>query len=79
MKRYVDDPLVWHGPLKARWGVAMISGIESFRKNVGAITLPLLLMHGAEDKLVPAASARFINDNVGSQDKIFEVSLIVLN
>ena len=73
MKRYVDDPLVWHGPLKARWVVAMINAIESFRENVGAITLPLLLMHGAEDKLVPATSAHFINCNVGSQDKRFEV------
>ena len=73
MKRQVDDPLMWHGSLKARWSVSMISAIESFRENVGTITLPLLLMHGAEDKIVAAASAHFINDNVGSQDKRFEV------
>ena len=73
VKRYVDDPLIWHGAMKASWGVAMLNSIESFRQDVGRITLPLLLTHGTSDHLVPISSSQFIYNNVGSQDKRFEV------
>ena len=74
MERYESDPLVWHGSMKARWAVAMVDSITLLRENVGHISLPLLLIHGSEDHLVPITSSHFINDNASSQDKKFEVS-----
>ena len=74
VERYANDPLVWHGPLKARWVAAMLTSIDLFRENVERITLPLLLIHGREDQLVPITASHFINDNAASQEKRFEVS-----
>lgn len=73
VERYVNDPLIWHGGMKARWGVAMVSSITLLRESVATISLPLLLIHGSEDHLVPISSSHFINDNVSSQEKKFEV------
>ena len=73
VERYVNDPQVWHGPLKARWGVEFVSSITLFRENVAKICLPLLLIHGSDDNLVPITSSHFIYDNVSSQEKKFEV------
>jgi hypothetical protein len=73
VERYANDPLVWHGPLKARWVAAMLTSIDLFRENVERITLPLLLIHGREDQLVPITASHFINDNAASQEKRFEV------
>lgn len=75
----MDDPLVWHGALKASWGVAMLNSIESFRRDVGHITLPLLLFHGTSDTLIPLSASQFIDNNVGSQDKRFEVRVCISN
>ena len=73
VERYVNDPLNWHGALKARWGVAMVKSITLLRENVGRISLPLLIIHGSDDNLVPITSSYFLNDNVSSQKKKFEV------
>ena len=73
VEMYENDPLIWHGPLKARWGIALMTSIELFRENVDQITLPLLLIHGSEDHLVPLSTSHFINDNASSQEKRFEV------
>ena len=73
MERYANDPLVWHGRLKARWVAAILTSIDQFRENVNTITLPLLLIHGSEDQVIPITSSHFINDNAASQEKRFEV------
>ena len=73
VQSYVDDPLVNHGSMKARWGSAMLQSIELFRTNIGRLTLPLLLLHGSEDRLVPISASHFIHDNAASQEKRFEV------
>ena len=78
VERYVNDPLVWHGALKTRWAAAMITSIGLFRDNVDRITLPLLLMHGREDNLVPISASHFINKNASSQEKRFEVRLCLV-
>ncbi|CAI8010888.1 Monoglyceride lipase [Geodia barretti] len=73
VERYANDPLVWHGPWKAGWGAAMMESITLLRENAARISLPLLLMHGSEDNLVPITASHFINDNATSQEKKFEV------
>lgn len=70
---YVSDPLIWHRAFKARWGSALLKSGSLFRENVARISLPLLLIHGTEDRLVPIAASHFIHDNTSSQEKNFEV------
>ena len=76
VERYVNDPLVWHGGLKVRWGVAIVASITLFRENINRLSLPMLIIHGSEDKLVPISSSHFINDNAPSPDKKFEVRTV---
>ena len=44
------------------------------RANIRSITLPLFMMHGDQDVLVPITASQFIRENVGSQDVQYEVS-----
>ena len=75
VKEYVEDPLNWQGGLKARWihelGIAMTEA----RTNMHLIKLPLFIMHGDRDRVVPISASQFIQSNVGSQDLQYEVSV----
>ncbi|MFJ9241771.1 lysophospholipase [Streptomyces sp. NPDC101776] len=55
---YAADPLVWHGPMKR-------PTVEAFAETLGTVAesgdiggLPLLWLHGADDRLVPLAGSR---------------------
>ena len=74
---YVEDPLVNHGSVKAKWGVEYINSQRAVRTRVGGITLPLLIIHGTEDRLVPISASQFVMDNVGSAEKLFEVRWLI--
>ncbi len=52
-RAYVEDPLVWHGPFERRTVEALKSCLELIT-SAGAIdTVPVLWLHGEEDRLVP--------------------------
>ena len=70
---YVEDPLVWHGGMKAGWIYEFGLALTEARANIHSITLPLFLMHGDGDRLVPISASEFIRANIGSQDKQYEV------
>ena len=78
VQRYVDDPLIYHGPMKAKWISVTVRAISEFRQNVGVIQLPILLIHGTEDHIIPISASEFMMDNVSSTDIQFEVSLSFL-
>ncbi|MFD8305476.1 alpha/beta fold hydrolase [Streptomyces sp. NPDC059690] len=55
---YAADPLVWHGPMKR-------PTLEAFARTLAAVAeggdlgrLPLLWLHGDDDRLVPLAGSR---------------------
>lgn len=73
VQRYIDDPLIYHGALKARWGSEVLSAIKEIRQKVYEITLPMLIFHGRDDRLVPFSASEFVFANVSSSNKTFEV------
>ncbi len=73
VQRYTDDPLIYHGALKARWGSEALSAIKEVRQNVHDIALPMLIFHGNDDQLVPFSASEFVFANVSSTNKTFEV------
>ena len=73
MEKYRNDPLVYHGKLKAKWAVAMLNAADFFAQHFSEITIPLLLVHGDADQLVNIASSQFGYDTASSADKTFEV------
>lgn len=66
---YVADPLNYHGKLRARTVGELVVTATSFPNSVGALTLPLLVMHGTADTLSPPAGSQLVYDGAASPDK----------
>ncbi|MDZ4265296.1 MAG: alpha/beta hydrolase [Mycobacterium sp.] len=65
---YESDPLVHHGRLPAGVARALIGVSETMPQRAGAITAPLLVVHGEQDKLIPVEGSRRLVECVGSTD-----------
>jgi alpha-beta hydrolase superfamily lysophospholipase len=68
VRAYVDDPLVT-GKATARWSTEFTKAIDRTRARAGGLTLPLLILHGEADTLVPAEGSRNFFEQVTFADK----------
>jgi acylglycerol lipase len=73
VRAYTEDPLVHHGKLPARTVGELASAVEAFPSRVPEITLPLLVMHGTGDRIVPQAASLMVHDGALSEDKRLEL------
>ncbi|MET7402872.1 lysophospholipase [Dactylosporangium sp. NPDC005572] len=71
--RYDADPLVHHGKVPAGLGGAMLTQMTLFQQRLPSLTLPVLVLHGAEDRLVDQESSRLIAARAGSTDLTLHV------
>ncbi|WP_328875164.1 lysophospholipase [Streptomyces sp. NBC_00287] len=55
---YAEDPLVWHGPMKRPTVEAFTRALDTVSKGGDVGPLPLLWLHGDEDRLVPLTGSR---------------------
>jgi alpha-beta hydrolase superfamily lysophospholipase len=55
---YAADPLVWHGPMKRPTVEAFARTLETVAKGGDVGPLPLLWLHGDDDRLVPLTGSR---------------------
>ncbi|MEU3614821.1 lysophospholipase [Streptomyces sp. NPDC006872] len=55
---YAADPLVWHGPMKRPTLEAFVRTLDRVAEEGDIGPLPLLWLHGAEDRLVPLPGSR---------------------
>lgn len=66
--QWQSDPLT----LKSMWrigtSVAMIQAGRNIREQVHNLTLPLLLMHGGADELVPVSGSLYLQEHAQSDD-----------
>ena len=69
VERYVNDPLVYTGKLPACMLAAMFAAMDQSVKGLGDISLPVLIMHGEADTLVPPKASHLLMDKIGSKDK----------
>lgn len=70
---YRTDPLVHHGKLPLRTVSEIASATEAFPEQVPSLTLPLLLVHGSEDRLAPVQGSRMVHERASSEDKTLHV------
>jgi len=64
VKLYREDPLIYHGAIKARFGHESLMAIEKIRtQTVYDITIPILIMHGTKDKIILLEGSQYIYDN----------------
>jgi alpha-beta hydrolase superfamily lysophospholipase len=55
---YAADPLVWHGPMKRPTLEAFVRTLAAVSEGGDTGALPLLWLHGDDDRLVPLAGSR---------------------
>ncbi|HET9875698.1 MAG TPA: alpha/beta hydrolase [Mycobacterium sp.] len=65
---YDNDPLVHHGKAPAGVARALLKVGETMPQRASALAAPLLIVHGAEDGLVPVEGSRRLAACVGSAD-----------
>jgi len=73
VEAYRTDPLVHHGKLPVRTVAEIAAATEAFPEQVGSLTLPLLLVHGSEDRLAPVQGSRMVYERASSQDKTLKI------
>jgi len=69
VRRYDQDPLVYHRGVRARTGAELFRAMAAIRENMEAIRLPLLIIQGTEDHLVDPAGSKLLYEKVASEDK----------
>jgi alpha-beta hydrolase superfamily lysophospholipase len=71
VRDYDADPLNHHGKLPARTVAELASTIGRFPDEVVRLTLPMLIMHGTDDRLVPPDGSDMVDARAGSEDKTY--------
>src|SRR5437016_1029318 len=69
VRAYREDPLVYQGQLPARTVAEVAAAVEGFAAGVPALRLPLLVMAGTGDRIVPPSGSRRVSDRAGSPDR----------
>ncbi len=63
VKAYINDPLV-QGKMSAGSGIGVIDAAEFLDKFHGTIAMPLLIMHGSDDKLISHDATKAFSERV---------------
>lgn len=64
-----NDPLIFDGKGPARTASELLGAIETLREQAGQLTVPLLSLHGTEDRVTPPTGSAWLVEHAGSQDK----------
>src|SRR3712207_6548747 len=62
VRDYDSDPLNWRGKLPARTIQELATTVARFPEEVPRLTLPMLMMHGTEDRLVPPTGTEMVDE-----------------
>ncbi len=66
---WAKDPLTNKDPMRVRLGIEMNDTARRVREQLGNLHLPMLIMHGVDDKLVNPAGSQLAYERVSSLDK----------
>lgn len=69
VRDYEQDPLNHHGKIVARTGAEILRAAQDALRRMPELTLPVLVMHGTADRLVPVVAAQRVYDSVSSTDR----------
>jgi len=73
VRAYQEDPLNYTGSYPAETIVALERTGRTFPGRLPGLRLPLLVMHGEDDKLTPPAGSRLVDELASSEDKTLRV------
>ncbi|GAA1481616.1 alpha/beta hydrolase [Gordonia sinesedis] len=66
---YDADPLVYHGKIPAGLAGGLLAVMGSFPNRLGALHIPLLVMHGSDDAMANPEGSVMVERLAGSEDK----------
>jgi acylglycerol lipase len=69
VRAYREDPLVYRGKIKARTGAEILATMEGLPARLPRLSMPLLLLHGTDDRICAVAGSTMVHDRVSSPDK----------
>ncbi|MBM3166912.1 MAG: alpha/beta hydrolase, partial [Chloroflexi bacterium] len=70
---YVNDPLVFRGKIPARMGAELVRMWKTLPEQMPKLKLPMLIMHGADDKLSSPEGSKILYEKVSSKDKTLKL------
>lgn len=73
VRKYVEDPLVFHGKMSARMLRELFAGMSAIQAGAANITLPMLLLHGGADVMTAPEGSRFLYEHISSSDKTLTI------
>lgn len=68
VKASILDTLT-HGRVTARWGVEVLAEIERVKREAERITTPLLILHGAADRINDCAGSAWLAEHIATPQK----------
>ena len=68
-----NDPLIAHEVQPAMTVAALVRADDRLHDEFPSITLPVLIMHGTDDKATVCHGSQFFYDTVGSKDKTLKL------
>lgn len=69
----LNDPLCCGDKLRLRTGAELIKAIKKLPRQMPAINLPILIMHGTADRLTDPEGSRMLYERVSSRDKTLKL------
>ena len=60
---YRTDPLNWMGKMRARTGAEILSTVRALAPRLERLSLPLYVLHGTADRLVPPAATDWVEQH----------------
>ncbi|MEO0953061.1 MAG: alpha/beta hydrolase, partial [Pseudomonadota bacterium] len=73
VQAYLDDPLVYNGKVPAGLVVAIFDAMADLRERARGLELPMLLMHGSEDKLTAPEGSTLVYQEAAASDKTIKM------
>lgn len=73
VERYLADPLVYHGRLRAGFLAAFMRALARIARDMERFDVPLLILHGSEDRLASPEGSRALRSRAGSDDVTFKL------
>ena len=73
VRKYVEDPLNYHGKIRARTGAETLASVERVIQGLAGLRLPMLVLHGTKDRLTSPAGSELVAEKSGSKDKTLKL------
>lgn len=73
VKKYVQDPLVFHDKTTARLSAELLKAMLRVDEDMEKITVPFIAVQGSEDQLANPHGAKMLHERAGSQDKSIRI------